>query len=363
MSRQNEKKMRKDKSKKKDKKKKRKKPNKVNSIKNLSVFFISILLFLIIAELVSRNMYDSPSFLVKLGAEMHTTGAEYRLSDDKVLLYEGLYTSNKYLSPENHEKLINKEENVFRILILGDSVAASFINSRNQYFSDELEDRLNKEIESSEIQVVNSAVGGYNTIQEARYFEKKGIELNPDLVLVLVSKNDFDMLSGVVREKDGNVTLIAYKKNLPLISNSSISLFLAKHSYFYRMINEMIANIAKKHTGTIMKQYLIAQEENKAAMKKIINLCKENNILPVIVLFPSLNNFNNYPYAHFHNEVKLISTENSAYYLDLFSYFLEYDYKTLRLEPQDDTHPNQKGYDIAITGIIDYLKKEKLIPE
>lgn len=330
----------------------------------ITLLFSSLLLFFILAELVSIYIHNSPSFIVKLNKDVRTTGADYFLSEDKELLYEGNYISNKYLNPINYERLLDKENNTFRILILGDSVAASFINGSNQYFSDKLEERLS-ETSDIQFQVVNAAVGGYNTIQEARYFETRGIKLKSDLVIVLFCTNDFDLLSGIAKEKDGTIRLISYPKNIPFLINSSFSRFFIKHSSFYRFLNEMSVNIAKRYTpGLKVYYYLLAEEKNKAALNKIIKLSKEKDVPLLIVIFPRLENFaKDYPQINLHDEVKNISQENSIHFLDLLGTFKEYDYRKLRLTPEDDTHPNKLGYDIAIDEIINYLKNEKLIPK
>jgi lysophospholipase L1-like esterase len=68
------------------------------------------------------------------------------------------------------------EKKGYRAIFLGDSFTCGFGVERKEQFADLLEKRLN-------VEVVNAAVAGFETIQEVRFFEKKGYLLKPDLVV------------------------------------------------------------------------------------------------------------------------------------------------------------------------------------
>jgi hypothetical protein len=51
-------------------------------------------------------------------------------------------------------------------------------------------ERLFADVGRPELRVLNLGVGGYQPLQEARLLELRGLALEPDLVLVLVSLND-----------------------------------------------------------------------------------------------------------------------------------------------------------------------------
>lgn len=71
-----------------------------------------------------------------------------------------------------------------RILLLGDSFTCGYGVERSEMFADLVEQRMGCEI-------VNAAVGGYETIHQLRYVQAEGRALSPDLVvLALYLGND-----------------------------------------------------------------------------------------------------------------------------------------------------------------------------
>lgn len=63
-----------------------------------------------------------------------------------------------------------------RVLLLGDSFTCGYGVERHETFADQLEARL-------QVDVVNAGVGGYETIHQLRYFQSRGRDLKPDVVV------------------------------------------------------------------------------------------------------------------------------------------------------------------------------------
>lgn len=78
---------------------------------------------------------------------------------------------------------------VFRILILGDSVVAGFEVAEHETFSVRVASQLNK-TQSMPVEVINGGVRGYGTDQSYLYYKLRGRELKPDLVVLHHAKND-----------------------------------------------------------------------------------------------------------------------------------------------------------------------------
>jgi lysophospholipase L1-like esterase len=77
---------------------------------------------------------------------------------------------------------------VFRILVLGDSVAYGFHVKAEESFPKVLERQLVEKY--GRVEVINSGVPGYSPYQELKYFDEKGAALRPDLVVVSFCMND-----------------------------------------------------------------------------------------------------------------------------------------------------------------------------
>jgi lysophospholipase L1-like esterase len=79
----------------------------------------------------------------------------------------------------------------FKILVLGDSVAwGNGIADVNDVFALRLEQRLNAGGRGIFYDVINAAVPGYSTFQEAGWLERHGLALEPDLIVVQFCLND-----------------------------------------------------------------------------------------------------------------------------------------------------------------------------
>jgi lysophospholipase L1-like esterase len=87
--------------------------------------------------------------------------------------------------------ILPKGKEEFRILALGDSIAFGWGVPQDQIFPVRLEQLLQSRL-GRPVRVINSGVGGYNTVQELAYFKQEGITFQPDLVVLTYVENDID---------------------------------------------------------------------------------------------------------------------------------------------------------------------------
>jgi lysophospholipase L1-like esterase len=85
------------------------------------------------------------------------------------------------------EVSLDRNGGVFRILVIGDSVAHGFGVAETETFARKLERRLNGK---HRVEVLNAAVDGYSPFNQSRRFESHLMKLKPDLVLVQTCFND-----------------------------------------------------------------------------------------------------------------------------------------------------------------------------
>ncbi len=113
---------------------------------------------------------------------------------------------------------LNKPDDVFRIIILGDSSTSGVFVSTSKNYSEQLENLLNSEkicSKYSKIEVINLGVPGYDQEYAVERYISRGKKYNPDLViwhLVSIEKH--------------NETLIPYLKNNPTATPSDIEEFV-----------------------------------------------------------------------------------------------------------------------------------------
>lgn len=82
-------------------------------------------------------------------------------------------------------------EGVHRVLVLGDSVAFGEGLAESDTFPVRLEAALNRGRSAARYEVINAGVSGYNTTAEAALLRHRGMQLQPQTILLAVSFNDF----------------------------------------------------------------------------------------------------------------------------------------------------------------------------
>ena len=84
----------------------------------------------------------------------------------------------------------DKGNDIYRILILGDSFAESYTVNLEDSFPEVLEKNLAGRIKHKIVQVINTGVGGYSTDQEFIYMKGEGQKFHPDLTILMFCEND-----------------------------------------------------------------------------------------------------------------------------------------------------------------------------
>ena len=101
------------------------------------------------------------------------------------------------------EVAVPKPADVFRVLVLGDSFVEAAQVMEDQTFTQRLERELNARGGSRRVEVLNAGVGGWGTGQEMLYLRNEGLQLQPDLVLlVLYAGNDIANNSQKLERQD-----------------------------------------------------------------------------------------------------------------------------------------------------------------
>lgn len=103
-------------------------------------------------------------------------------------------------------KIETKRPGEIRILSLGESTAFGQGVSNDQTYANFLEDHLNTVARDagrgSHFRVINAGVPAYSSFQSLKYLELRGIDLQPDVVLLYHEVNDY--LPSTIRGSDGS---------------------------------------------------------------------------------------------------------------------------------------------------------------
>jgi hypothetical protein len=155
-----------------------------------------ILCAFFISEIIIRCLRLAP---ITLG---YNIIYNHQFVDNPRICYKIKPLSNKDINSEgfrNKEVVLNKDKNVERIIMLGDSITYGAFVKRSESFSEVLEKMLNKKNEHlsspKRYEVINFGVGGYNIISEVEIFKVYGLKYKPDIVILNYFWNDNEMYS------------------------------------------------------------------------------------------------------------------------------------------------------------------------
>lgn len=252
------------------------------------IIISSLSLFLSIAavELLIRAMDP-------LGISYYEQAGDYmrdKLADDQLIFrhkpsWETRYGEVRVIYNERglrDRPILPKEENEYRVLALGDSVTFGTGVDQDKTFSARLEPLLQERLHRP-VRVINSGVGGYNTVQEVAYFKRDGIALQPDLVMLTYVQNDVEVNKGPF---DPWAQSSPWGKSFP-----DMVITMVGKLWFYRLIHHTYTYAlptSQSEATKASQQESKGWRESMSALGELVAMCQERRI-PLMVFFRRLH--------------------------------------------------------------------------
>ena len=268
----------------------------------------------------------------------------YRRSDNPVLFYElrphveiGPYRVNSN-GFRDREYAIEKPAGVFRIAVLGDSIAWGHMLPLEATFAKQLEQALNSQLDQ-QFEVLNFGVSGYSTQQEVELYRTRVKRFDPDLVIVCYCLNDF-MASSV----EAGALQRAY---YDVFSKS----YLLEHwqRYFRGMAHNTLGQEEQESQAhfDLRQQFRVLDDE-----------CPSKSL---VVIFPNLADFDNYFLQYEHDRVRRATQYLDYELLDLLDVYRHHDADQLVVRHDDRTHPNALGNKLAAEAAMELLLQKQML--
>ena len=313
---------------------------------------LSLVLALLIMEIAVRVVDLPPRPLDPLPI------ADYRLSVNPVLRYEyrpGYKPSDRPFDRahrgfamnsagfRDYEYAETKPEETYRMIVVGDSTTAgNGVQELDKTYPKQLEKLLNTHKTTGlHYEVLNMGVGGYHTMQEIETLRVKGLQYNPDLVLVTFCVNDFALHSdGGVYRKLLEQTHLSPRKTATEPSRGLLQLSRLAFIIHHRLTASQTA-----HDDVYIKQILKDQTTVRAGFALLSDLQQSQGFSTLVVILPAfMNLFTEYKHTSIYERVlQAADGLPGIAILDLLDHFARLDNHAGRFS-YDGLHMNEYGH-------------------
>jgi lysophospholipase L1-like esterase len=344
---------------------------------NLSLIIISTLIALFLSEIALRLIGLNPLYVSperdrfwkydSLLGWAHEPGQEGILETPQ---FRSVVRINENgLRDRRHS--YERQNDIERILVLGDSFAWGYGVEESERFSQLLEKSL-------DVEVINAGVSGYSTDQELLWYKNEGIKYETDLVILVIAGNDVgdndrQLVSTIYYKpkfviEEGQLVPKGYPvpKTSPqgrfiysLSQRSALAYFLVQRYFdllsFYNKIK-----VNSDHTNSPVSGITTKSESFKltiALINEMRNIAESRNAKFMIV---ATDRWWNSPSRETYKDfINALRTEG----------FLVLDVESMPgFDPEvmlipDDGHWNQSGNEFVADRIKDFIESNRLIDQ
>lgn len=310
----------------------------------------SVIFFLMVAEGVVRVFYHQLSnynlemwrYAVALKKPLPYKKLPFHHYANKEGDFYGVHIGTNSLGFRDNE-IAAKKKNKKRILLLGDSFTLGWGVPFEATFSELLENKLNEDGDSTE--VINMGTCNYNSTMEVELFKLKGLQLNPDKVILMYFVNDAEPVPD---------------------KKKAVVYGLKKHSYLIALLFDRLVKLRAKYDQSFdwRKYYQSMYEEgsaslaqNKKSIEELFHICKEKDIDVLVVSIPELRVFDDYPFDYATEYIHTLCEKHNVPFLDLLQTLSNQEPSSLWVSGED-FHANEKANFIIANEIYKRLKQE-----
>lgn len=316
----------------------------------LAVIGTGVAAGLLLAEVLVRLLHAAPDVgFIDVG--------RYRLSANPRLGYEMIphaacrgpmrdqfhfASRGNALGFRDRDHALDKRPGTYRILVLGDSIAAGLkVSDDRLIFPSVLETRLWARGVMAE--VMNFAVSGYNTLQEVETLKDKGLAYRPDLVLLAYCLNDRERVDGglmralLERERGSGSRLVDAARVSPLLSRSALYRFLR-----YRLLLP---------PAPAAEDDLLDRDTVPEELDELSRLAKTHGFEVLVAVFPRFDSLVPYPFGAEHAGIRREAVKHGFACVDLLPAFQKCALEGREDVAFDNLHPTAYGHACAAAAI------------
>ena len=297
------------------------------------LFVLGTQLFLLVGELGMRILAVSDD-TTRVPC-LSYTNSQWKMSS----LYDKEVNRSGYRDPD---RVLFKPEGVRRVLFLGDSVTFGLGVPSASTFVREVERLLGPPYEA-----LNLSVSGINLEREFKELSSRGLLYEPDAVVWVFFPNDIDGIgwdpgySGIHPSLDNLYQNWLFYSYLQMRYNLLLGALGLRTSY--------AEGVRAAYQGQGYERFA----EDMALLRE---WCLRNHKQLYIVLFPFIEDLEDYPLSAAHRRVAETAQQLGIPCLDLVATFAGHSTRKLQLNPHFDHHPNALANRLAAEAITEFLR-------
>lgn len=258
------------------------------------------------------------------------------------------------ISLRDYDYPVEKPENTYRIIGLGDSFAWGFgvADNRSTTFK-YLECWLNAAQDGRRFEVINCAQPARTVRHYETYVKEYGKKFDPDMFLILYNLND-SYLPHASMVVDRRTERLMEEEKDPLSDIFRLYRFVKKRIVKKSVHDYTVAHIKEGYFGPEKDQKWGKAQGNLKAIRKF---CEENGIELVVAIFPLLFELEkSYPFENEVEEIDNFLKSHQIHSVNLLSSFKGKKTFVLWSSPTD-SHPNRIAHRLAAEAIFQFLQQ------
>jgi lysophospholipase L1-like esterase len=234
----------------------------------------------------------------------------------------------------------------YRILVLGDSVTFGWGVPQDEIFTSRLQQILLTR-QKRPIRVINTGVGGYNSVQQSIYLRKEGLSFQPNTVLLVYVSNDIEVNRGPLKPME---TGSLKGKSLPQIFETILG-----RSWTYRLIVHVCRYGNFRGRDQDAYESIKGGEGWKASMESLREMaesCRSQGI-PLVVFYFRMQDS---PFdLALLQDVRRWAAPFPL--MDMGPWFSNLPVRKY-VNSKVDSHPNSEGHKVMAENIAEHLLRE-----
>lgn len=265
----------------------------------------------------------------------------------------------------DREYTMAKPQNTYRILVLGDSFTWGVGLDAEETLPKLLESRLSEETSSGEVEVINAAIPGYNTVEEFLLLKEEGVKYDPDMVLVVFNLNDIEYLpelsdQGYEHMEATPVVEVDHDENIADFAlHGGVRGFINKIEVRSNLLKFLVPRVGSllrrmgliqstefSWVARILQGYTDANPgwlEAKRGLKGIADVCRANNCELLVAVYPIFAELKDYKGHQAHQAVLEFCESSGIAAVDLLPLFENTPTMSHWVNIMD-SHPNAEAH-------------------